>query len=100
MNLKSQIPVYYDDVKGWIVLSDESIPRHQLFAIRDYVYKVNSQRAKGMTGEKRARVENALKILLEKGLSVVSTKSHKTGLTMFESTAKQSTKSIFDMRRN
>lgn len=83
MNIKSELPVYYDDVKGWIVLCDETLSTPILLSLRDYVYKVNSDRMKGMQGDKRKRVENALLRLRNEGLSVMT--SGKNGIGMFQS---------------
>jgi hypothetical protein len=85
MNMKSEIPVYYDDIKGWIVLSDETFSNAMLLSLRDYVYRVNSQRMKGMFGEKRLRVENALLRLMNEGLSVMT---NNRDINMFQSNQK------------
>lgn len=90
MNLKSELPVYFDDVKGWIVLTDETLTAGMMKAMVDYVYKVNLQRSKGMTGEKRKRVENALLKLRQDGIKQMTSKK---GITMFQSTEKTTTKS-------
>lgn len=90
MNLKTELPVYYDDVKGWIVLTDETLTAGMMKAMVNYVYKVNSQRLKGIYGDKRKRVENALLRLRQEGIKQMTSKK---GITMFQSTEKTTTKS-------
>jgi hypothetical protein len=80
---KKQVPVYYDDAHGWVMLSEEALPPHMLKAASAYVDRVNSDRARGMFGEKRRRVEQALVRLRRDGIKVVSSKQ---GSTLFQST--------------
>lgn len=97
MNKKTEIPVYYDDVKGWIVLSDETLSTAILLSLRDYVYKVNSDRMKGMQGDKRKRVEGALQRLKDEGLSIMASGNQ---VGMFQSNQKVNPdKSYFFMGR-
>lgn len=90
MNLKSQLPVYYDDTHGWIVLSDETLPPYMLLSIRDYVYKVNSQRLKDMRGDKRERTQFALDRLLKEGVRIMTQNS---SIDLFKSTERSTSKS-------
>lgn len=94
MNHKTQFPVYYDEIDGWMVLSDETIPGQMLLSMRDYVYKVNSQRLKGVIGDKKEYIERALKRLLLEGIRV---RSSKPGMTLFQSTEKVGSKSYHFM---
>jgi len=87
---RTEFPVYYDDIKGWIVLTDETLTDAMLIAMKNYVYNVNLQRSKGMTGDKRKRVENALIRLQKEGITQMATKQ---SLTMFQSTEKTTNKS-------
>jgi hypothetical protein len=94
MNKNTQLPVYYDDVKGWIVLTDETLNNSMLLSLRDYVYKVNLQRSKGMAGDKRKRVECALIRLQKEGITQMATKQ---SLAMFQSTEKTTNKSYHQL---
>lgn len=98
MNPRTQLPVYYDDVKGWILLSNEAFEPRHLSAIRDYVHKVNTGRLKDFQGDKRKRVEHALERLKKEGLTVMA--DFKGGSTLFQATEKSGKKSYFNMGGN
>jgi biotin operon repressor len=95
MNMKSEIPVYYDEIKGWIALSNETISAQMMMGLKQYVYKVNSQRLKGLIGDKRKRVENALERLKNEGISILA--DPKQGINMFQSDQAVTTRSFFQM---
>jgi hypothetical protein len=86
MNLKSEIPVRYNDDIGWYAICDETLSPVIIQNLKDYVYKVNSQRLKGLTGEKRLRVFTALERLKTEELKIMTT--GKEGITMFQSNQK------------
>jgi hypothetical protein len=82
MNMKQEIPVMYDDVKGWYALSNETFSWAMMSALLRRVYEINSQRLKGLTGDKRVRVENALERLKIEGISILA--DSKKGIDIFK----------------
>jgi hypothetical protein len=98
MNMKQEIPVMYDDVKGWYALSNETFSWSMMSALLRRVYEINSQRLKGLTGDKRVRVENALERLKKEGISILA--DSKKGIEMFKSNQKMTDKSYFSMGGN
>jgi len=95
MNLKQEIPVYYDDIKGWIALSNETFSAPMLKALTVRVYQINSQRLKGMIGDKRKRVETALEKLKTDGIKIMA--DHTKGIEMFQSNKKTTNKSYHNL---
>jgi len=91
MNLRQEIPVAYDDIKGWFALSNETFSQPMLLALRQRVYEINYQRLKGFTGDKRKRVEFALSRLQKEGIKIMA--NPKKGIEMFQSDQKRTTKS-------
>ena len=95
MNLRQEIPVAYDDVKGWFALSNETFSQLMLLALRQRVYEINYQRLKGFTGDKRKRVEFALNRLQKEGIKIIANPTK--GMEMFQSNQKMTNKSYYQI---
>jgi hypothetical protein len=96
MNLSDQIPVLYDDTKGWYALSNETFSQAMLMALKERVFKINSDRLLGMNpGPRKDRVRFALERLKREGISIIA--DPKKGIELFKSNQKMTDKSYFSM---